>query len=56
MERVGWFSFVMMLVALCCECMTAHLCLPGSMSSAEELKADHHNTVQFKHNLGRENK
>lgn len=37
-------------------CMTAHLCLPSSMSSAKELKADHHDTVQFKHNLGRENK
>ena len=56
MESVCWFSLVMMLVALCYERMTAHLCLPGSMSSAEELRADHHNTVQFKHNLGRENK
>ena len=55
MERVGWFSLVM-LVALCCQCMTAQLCLPGSMSPAEELRADRHNTVQFKHNLGRENK
>lgn len=39
----------MMLVALCREYVAARLCLPGLMSLTQELKADHHDTVQFKH-------